>query len=391
MTRTGLGLVVRRELSRIPRRRLYPMLLFVMPVAGWFTLGSAFVQRVPRDLPVAVVDDDASALSRAVTRALDATPSMRVIAADPDRARTGAVMRDGTAYAVVVIPAGLERGVLRGETSPVTVLYNAQWLVPGNLILRDSRAALGTLSASLDARRHVAAGLPPDRAVVRADPLRAELHPLFNPSLDYAAFLFLALVPALFHMFVLLVTVDTAGRELKQATARVWLRSAGGSTAVALAGKLLPYTAWFWLTGSLLLELSLRWVGVPPAGSRLLLHGAAGLLVVAYQAVGLLLVAVTANLRIATTAVGLIAAPSFAVAGVSFPLQAMPLAAQAWAAALPLTHYLAVQSQAVIIGGPAAASVAPLAALVAFVAAGFGAAALRFPRLLREPRWWGRS
>jgi ABC-2 type transport system permease protein len=386
--RGGLGLVIRRELHRVTRRRLYPLLLVVLPLAGWFTLGSTFASRTPRELPIVVRDDDGSALSRHISRSLDASPTLRVVADESGHARTGSVLRDGSAYAVVLIPAGLERAAARRETMPVTLVYNAQWQLPGNLIARDVRATLAALSREVEVERATGSGMATRQAATWAEPITTELHALFNPSLDYAAFLFLALVPTLFHMFVLLITVEVTGRELKHATARSWLRTAGRSVPVALVGKLLPYAAWFIVAGSLLLEASLAWTGVRVAGSRLLLHGASVLMVLAYQSLGLLLVALTANLRLATTAVGLIAAPSFAVVGMSFPLLAMPLAARAWAAALPLTHFLDVQTSAVMIGGPLSASALSLLALAAFVCAGWCVALPRFAVLLREPRYW---
>jgi ABC-2 type transport system permease protein len=237
----------------------------------------------------------------------------------------------------------------------------------------------------------VARGEGVTRARIAAEPIRVDLHPLFNPALDYAAFLFIALVPTLLHVFVLVMSVNAVGSELKQGTAAEWLDAAGGSAMTAVLGKLMPYAVWYTVLGIALLEVSLRSLDLSVAGSRTVLYVAVTLLVIAYQAVALLLVAVTANLRAATSVAGFVAAPAFAVAGVSFPRFAMPLAGRAWSAALPLSHYIEIQTQQVTVGAALRESAWPLAVLL-LVATLLPAIALgRLSRIARDPAFWGRS
>jgi len=349
------------------------------------------VSPAKRDLPVVVMDADGSALSRRVARAVDATPSVRIVERRAELADVEGLLRRGEAYAVVVLPAGLERQNARGEGTPVSLFTNAQWMVASNLVIRDVRAAVATLSAEQDVARRVARGDGVIRARIAAEPIRVELHPLFNPALDYAAFLFIALVPTLLHVFVLLMSVFALGSELKQGTAAEWMNAADDNVAIAVVGKLLPYTVWYIVLGISLLEISLRSLDLSVAGSRAVLYFAVTLLVVAYQAVALFLVAVSANLRAATSMAGFVAAPAFAVAGVSFPRFAMPLAGRLWSAALPLSHYIEVQTQQVTVGAALRESAWPLAALLLFVTLLPTLALARLARIARDPVFWGRS
>ena len=362
-----------------------------MPLAGWGLLLGVFGRHVARDLPVAVVDLDGSALSRRLVRAIDATPAARVVAGRGDATDAAGFLRRGEAYAVVVLPAGLERDVERGAAPRVQALTNGVWLLPATLVGRDVRAAVATVSAELEVRARVARGEPPTRATVAAEPVRAELRPLFNPALAYARFLFLALVPTLLHMSVLTLAVHALGSELRWGTAAAWLTAAGGRAWTAVLGKLLPYTLWFALLWIALVEAALGALDLAPAGSRALWWAAAILVVVAYQGLGALLVAATGNLRLATSVAGLLAGPAFAVVGVTFPRVAMPAAARAWAAALPLTHYLDVQAQQVTVGAPARASLAALGALLAMAVLLHVLALPRLARLARDPLAWGRT
>jgi len=363
----------------------------ILPLAGWFILLNVFKDRVPRNLPVAVIDLDSSALSRRVVRAIDATPAAEVVLRAPDETGAEGILRRGEAYAVVVLAKGLERQALRGEAMPVSVFYNAQWMLPGSLITRDLRAAVGAISSDLDASGQVARGASRERAKALADPIRIELHPLFNPALDYAAFLLLALIPTLFQVFVLVMAVQVVGIEFREGTADLWLASAGGSVLRAVAGKLLPYALWFTVLEIGLTEFTLGWLGLAVEGSRATLYGGMALYTLAYQGIGLLLIAFHANLRLALSLAGVIAGPAFALAGVSYPLFAMPLAGRIWAALLPLSHYLAVQTQQTTTGATLAVSAPRLLALLAFSVVLPLLCLPRLSRLMRDASYWMRS
>ena len=386
----GLRAVVGREVRRIAARRTNAMLVLVLPLLGWVLLRSVFGAHVVRDLPVVVIDGDHSELSRRVARAIEATPVVRVVDKRADVSDAEGILLRGDAYAVVVMTAGMQRAVARNERAPVQLFTNGQWMLPASLITRDVRAAVGTISAELDVRNRVARGATLAGAQVSAEPIRSELHPLYNPALDYAAFLFLALVPTLLHVFVLALSVQALGSELKDGSAGEWIACSNDNVFIATVGKLLPYTLWFTALGIAMVEGALRSLNLPMAGSRLLLYAGLLLLVLAYQAIALLLVAFTANFRLSTSVAAFIAGPAFAVAGVSFPRAAMPPAGQAWSAALPLSHFLQLQIEQVIADASIRVSLPLLGVLVLFAVVLPTISLRRMGFVTRTPSFWGR-
>jgi ABC-2 type transport system permease protein len=383
--------VLARELRRIATRPLEPLLLLVLPAIALGLTYAIFSAGLPRELPVAVVDEDHSRLSRQLVRMIDATPTVRVAArpADPEEARE--LVLQGSAYAWVQVPAGLERHVKRGGAEPVVAYTNAQLLVPASLVRRDLLAATSTLSAGIKRRRLRAAGETEASAFARVEPVRVDVHALYNPQLNYVSYIFVALFPTLLHVFVLLAAVNSIGSELREATAGEWLASARGSLPRALAGKLLPSAAAFTTLAAVAMALLFLRVGVPMRGSLLLLAAGTALFVLAYQAIGVLLVALFPNLRFATSVAAFLASPAFAYAGVTFPTMAMPAFARAWGALLPLTHYLRLLVDQCVKGAPAAVSAPALLALSAFAFALPLFALRRLRRVASDPRFWGRS
>jgi ABC-2 type transport system permease protein len=383
--------VLRRELRRIATRPLEPLLLVVLPALSLALTWAIFSAGLPRELPVAVVDEDHTRLSRQLVRMIDATPTVRVASrpSDPEAARE--LVLSGRAYAVVVVPEGLERGVKRGRPEPVVAWTNAQLLVPASLVRRDLQAATATLSAGVETRRLRATGETAASAAARFQPVRADVHALFNPQLDYVSYLFAALLPTLLHVFVLLAAVNSVGAELREGTAGEWLATAGGSLARAVAGKMLPSTVV--LVGVAVSATALLFGagGVPMRGSPALLLLGTVLFVLAYQAVGLLLVALFANLRFATSVAAFLASPAFAYAGITFPTMGMPAFARLWGNLLPLTHYLRLLVDQSMKGAPASVSWPSVLALLGFAVAPLLLAWPRLRRVASDPSFWGRS
>lgn len=369
---------------------IYPLLLVVLPLVAFGVLWAIFRQGVPRDLPVAVLDRDGTALSRQLVRMIEASPTMRVAFRVASEGEGERLVREGRAYALVTVPADLERAVRRGEAIPVVCHYNAQLLLPASLVRRDLRGVVGTLSAGVELRRRHGAGTPRAVAMAQLEPVRTERHTLFNPELSYLSYLLAALLPAMLQVFVLVAAVQALGSELKDGTGAAWLAAAGGRIAKAVLGKLLPATVHFWLMGLAMVAVLFHALELPLRGSLGAIVAGTLLFVLAVEAVGLALVAWLANLRFATSAAAFLAGPAFAFSGITFPVAAMPLAARAWGALIPLTHFLRVMVDQAMRGAPVAVSSLPLAALAAFALMLPAASLGRLRRVATNERLWGR-
>jgi ABC-2 type transport system permease protein len=388
---SGAWAVARREWRRARTDRTVWLLVLVLPLVGTLLTTAIFAERTPSNLPVAVCDQDHSALSRRLVRMLDAAKTLAVRTQVGTPADGVRALRRGDAYAVVLLPAGLERDVRRGAAPHVVAWVNNQWLLPGSLVARDLRTVIATASAGAELRGRRARGEMAAAALAHLEPIRVERHPLFNPGLDYLDYLLAALFPALLQIFVVMLAIHVTGSELKHGTAAEWAEVAGNSLPRALLGKLLPYTAAYTVIGLLLLAALFGPLQVPMRGHALVLFAATPLFVLAGQSVALALVAWTANLRLASSLAAFYTGTAFAFAGITFPTVAMPWLGRAWSALLPLTHMLRILVEQTMRGAPADASLGSLARLAAFMVAGVGLAWLRLPVVTREPRFWGRA
>lgn len=382
----GLWRTVGREFRRIAGSRFLFWASGPAPVLLFLFLCAIFQNEVVRDLPVAYVDQDQSNLSRQLSRMLEVSDgiSVRYPVAEPAEAER--LVREGLIYGYVIVPRGTEGRVLRGEQAQVLGYHNAAFLSAGGVVSREFRTAVATLGYGIKQKRLAQFGV----SAAPLEPVRVQSSALFNSQLNYAYFLIVALLPAMLQIFITIVSVEAAGSELRWGSAPEWMESAGDRAWLALAGKMLPYTLLFGTTTIIMITILFQMVEIPLRGSLLVITIASVLMVLAYQAIGVLLVAVTANLRMATSLAAFFTGPALAYMGISFPQMGMPAFGQFWGNLLPVTHYVRLLISQGIRGDRADLSLPDLAVLGLFIVVAVILSLARLPKIARDPNFWGR-
>ena len=372
----GFWLVATREWRWLFRDRVALFLIFGVPLFTFVVLTAAFSQPVIRGLGVVVVDADRSDTSRALIEQVAASPNLSIAARTGDLASAASAIRSGEAIAALYIPANFERDVKAERRPQVVGFYNQQYLTAAGIASAGLSASLSAAAASATAH---AAPKP-----ARIGSLVAETIVLTNPQTNYAQFLLRTLLPTIIHVVIALAGGYAVGSEFRRRSVRTWLACAGGNPGIALAGKLAPLFAIFFL---IMLAVPLVLEGllhIPFKGNVPMIIAAASLFIIAYLALAALLQLLVGDLPTGLGLTGLIASPAFGYAGVAFPALAMNAFAYGWSAILPLRWYLAVLLGQAAHGLPVADSARPFAAL-ALLAAVYGLLALLRLRAVAGP------
>ena len=100
--KTGLGAVLRRELRYLTTRPIYLFAIFGAPLLVTLMLLYIMGGGLPTNMPVAVavVDEDHTPTSRALTRSLDAFQSSEVVLEATSMPEALEAMRRGEVYAI---------------------------------------------------------------------------------------------------------------------------------------------------------------------------------------------------------------------------------------------------------------------------------------------------
>ncbi|BAV65448.1 ABC transporter permease [Sphingobium cloacae] len=342
---------------------------------------------VMRDLPVAVVNEDGGAISRELTRRLDAAPGLRVAARAPDMAEAERLVRSRATYAVLLIPHDTERTVLRGQTASLTLFYNASYSTASGAAMREIGTVVQAYAARLAADQ--IAMIAPGK--VHPPPIAAQTVILFNPQGSYELQLVALLHPALLHLIFMVAVASALGRELRDGTIGPWLGGRPRSEAMAaIAGKAAIYVLIFMGWGLLATGYLAGLRGWPVLGSLSMVLAGYAAMYLAYLGVTVLVTGLTLSMGRALSVAGLYAGASFAFAGAIFPIESASAFARLWSALLPYTAFAKLLAEQWMMGSPVAVSMPHVLVMLIFLGVGLAAGLPRYIAAAGTPDLWGR-
>lgn len=358
---SGFGRALRAELRHLARDRWDLAGMTLVPALLLLLIGAMFWQGSMRRLPIIVIDDDQSSASRAVVRAIDAAPLVRIAALRATEAEAVDAVRRGAANGLVHLPKDLGTGIARHRTPVIRILYNASFLSAGSQAASGAASAIQAATAGLVVDQLSGHALPPDptrRFAVEAVPLN-------NAASSFEWFLSTLIYPAVLHLVAAVTCAMALGRELEDRSLRAWA-SRSGAIVPALLGKLLPYVAAASLFGVAWLLFVTLGRGWRVEGSIAAIVAGQALFYLGTAAISALLVAATRETATALSVCAVYAGSALAYAGATLPLNGGSGFARFWSNVLPLTHYLALQTGQ-LGGQDLAAAIPPLLALLAYV------------------------
>lgn len=171
---------------------------------------------VLRDVPMVVVDESHTPLSRQYLRLLDATPQVRVQGVVTDMPQARERMRKGAVMGIVYLPGDFDAKVGRGETS---VFVSCQTTVAFLSYAAMKEATNGAMLALDDeVRLDQLVFLQPDvvQPVVNTRSIQIQGIALYNGSGGYASYLIPAVLMVILFQTMLMVISMRCGKEAEQ-------------------------------------------------------------------------------------------------------------------------------------------------------------------------------
>ena len=385
-TRDALG----RELRRLTHQPMYFVLMFLLPLLSFVFVAVLFQKGVARDIPIAVLDQDRSTLSRKVTQMIEETPTALVAYGIQSMDEGERLMREGRISAVVQIPAFFEKNILSNSQTHIEAYISGSNITVNGLLSKDIQTAVTMFSAGIQIQLLTKQGLTERQAMAQLQPVRFDKHVLFNPYINYGYYLSPSFMPMMLLIFIVMVTVFSIGTELKNGTAREWLASADDSMGAALLGKMLPVTVIMFLLSLVMFVIIFKVVGVPLNGSFTLILTGTLLFILSYQSISVLIVSIMANLRLSLSLGGGYSVLAFTFSGLTFPIMAMYPAMRAVSKLFPFTYYTDLFVDQMLRGAPARCSLPDLGCMALFIVLPF-LCLRRLRRLCTEEKFWGKS
>ncbi|NKF21834.1 ABC transporter permease [Solimonas marina] len=306
----------RSTLRRIFSDRSLIATMIVAVLFYSFYYPAAYSHQQVIKMPIVVVDQASTPLSREIIRKLDATRELQVSWRTTDFVQAESLVMRHRAEAIVLLPHSLDASLLRGGGDAISLYLN------GALLVRTE--AIG--EAIADVLAGVAAAHAPGNA---APALQLVQRPLFNTSSGYASYVVPAVAVIILQQTLLFGVVMLIGGRRRQqhwqATPADFWGMAAAFLTLGCANALYFYGFAFWFQD------------FPRAGNPPGLLLAIVLFMMAVVALALLLGSLFDRRERSVEILAGTSIPFFFLGGVTWPLEAMPTPLAWLARLLPST------------------------------------------------------
>ncbi|WP_334091371.1 ABC transporter permease, partial [Helicobacter typhlonius] len=250
-------------------------------------------------------------------------------------------------YAVVVFPYGLEARSKKAVLSEIPIYYNAQLVLIAKSIESSFKQLVATSNVKAKLGKNLIQTQNFDAALAKSSPILMQITPLYNINNSYAQFLLTGILPCSWIMLIIVCVINSLARDESDVGFVVGKKSQmpdGINAYVYILTKILAYAGIFsfwWI----MMMIFFHSLGFEFRGNYLTLYLGALITFLAYAGVGVFVYALFKDHTRALSIAAIYCAPSFAFAGLTFPVNSMGAFATFWHTILPISHYLKLYVQ----------------------------------------------
>ncbi|MBD2791319.1 ABC transporter permease [Xenorhabdus sp. 42] len=302
--------------------------LWLLLIISLCIMSLVYVRPSLWDLPVAVIDQDHSHMSRALIRRIDSTAKVEVKGYNNlDNARQDMLLRK--IFAIIIVPVDFEKHLLSGINVTVPVYGDATNRLANGQIQQDLALAYQQLLSEFNGALLLKAGFSTEQVKLLLQPIRGETIGLFNPGISYAAIVFPGLLVMLLQHSLLIasirVSVAIRGTPKGKPPLPVYLGALSALIPIWLFLSVIFFVLWPWVLGYrqdapiyLLLLLTFPFL-------------------LAVLGLGKLVTECLRSVEMIYLTLAFITTPIFYISGTIWPIQAMPDWVRMISSALPST------------------------------------------------------
>jgi ABC-2 type transport system permease protein len=313
------------------------VILFVaaIPVYSFFYPLPYATQSV-RDIPLVVVDLDASPMSRDIVSRLSAVAAIRSGGNASSIDEASGALAAGKIAGIVVVPQNFSRDAMRGTPTAVTVFGTGAYPVQDGAVLGSVGAVVQSVAGDITGVRLAHQGAPAAalRQSARAGPAFID-QPLYNLARGYGSYVVSAVGILIVQQVMLMAIASLVGTWLEGRTGTLFDAQAVGPSA--LAGTLLGFALFVFLALLYFIGFVFWFHDYPRGGNLAGAVAFAALTALTVASLGIALGAWFADRERALQVLLVTSVPFLFMGGIVFPREAMPAPINALAMLIPTT------------------------------------------------------
>lgn len=331
--------IAKRECGIIFRAPIYAFCMVVFPILAIVFFTTLLGEGQPSSIPVGVVDQDNTQLSRSLVRRLDSFQSSKVVARYATVSDARRAIQQNQIYGFLYIPKGTADALFAKRQPSISYYYSGVSMVAGSMLYKDLKTSTMLTSAEVGAAKLSMLGKTDREIETFLQPISLDLHQIANPQMDYNVYLSTTMVPGIMMLFILLLSAYALGSEIKFDRSKELMKAAGGDIRIALIGKYLPHVLVYFIIFVGFELYAYYGLGFPHPPHFLIPLFLALFCVLACIGFGIFMFGLMPSLRMSMSICSLWGVLSITICGATFPLFAMHPMIQALAWLFPLRHY----------------------------------------------------
>lgn len=341
--------LVKREFHLFFQNKVLMVLFLGAPIMYGILVGSVYKKGSVTNLPIVVVDEDQSPLSKQLIDMFNDNEVIYVASILPDnfKAHEEAMRKEATV--VVQIPRNFSSNINYNRPTEVTLFVNTSNTLTSNYAMMAANVCVATMKAGIQIKSLEKKGVPEYVATQQYEPFKTTIIRQNFKSGNYLYFMLPGVLLTVFQQVLMLGLALSFASEFEKGTFGT-LVDKSSNVLKLLFVKLTPYLLMsvliyvLYYGYSLIYRMPLHIEGFTFWGASLLFLLAVGFLGI------LVSIAIPTQLQ-ATEILMVVATPSFILSGFTWPLSQMPAWVVAFAKCIPLTHYLQIFRTLVIEHG----------------------------------------
>lgn len=199
----------RQEMRQVFRDEGMIIFFLIVPVIYPLLYSWIYNNEVVREVPVVVVDNCRSSLSRQFIRQCDASPDVRVIAHASDIDEAKMLVSRQVAKGIYYLPSDFDLSISRLEQTTVSVYCDMSLMLAYKAIYQTAQAVSQQMGAAVQTR--LGGHFTQREAEIAAQPLAFDEVTIFNPSGGYGSFILPAVLMLILQQTLVLGIGLSAG------------------------------------------------------------------------------------------------------------------------------------------------------------------------------------
>ncbi len=196
--RSGIGETMLRELKSVMSNKSALGMFLIAPVIYGVLYPQPYLGQVLKRIPIAVVDQDRTELSRDIVEALNADEALSVDVRASTFAEAQKALDERKVFGIIGVPPDTEKEILKGNAARLPAYVDAAYFMMYTRMQLGISEALQATNAAIAASGARLDGSLAHAALTRESPVEAVAEPLYNPTGGYASYV----VPAAFMLIL---------------------------------------------------------------------------------------------------------------------------------------------------------------------------------------------